>query len=83
MKAYYDAIGRNVFDRLPTTYHILKDDGGVTLSAFTEEYNANGGVWIVKPGENSNRGCGINVYSEYEEIKSKVLTGRSKTYIVQ
>jgi hypothetical protein len=26
-------------------------------------------LWIVKPGENTNRGCGINVCRELSEIK--------------
>ena len=29
-------------------------------------------TWIVKPGENSNRGIGISVASEYSEIKNLV-----------
>jgi hypothetical protein len=29
-------------------------------------------VWIVKPGENTNRGNGINVSSSLPEIKSLV-----------
>jgi hypothetical protein len=29
-------------------------------------------VWIVKPGENTNRGNGINVASSIAEIKSLV-----------
>lgn len=33
-------------------------------------------VWIVKPGENTNRGCGIVVSKDFNEIKELV---RSKT----
>jgi hypothetical protein len=29
-------------------------------------------TWILKPGEDSNRGCGIGVYSTLNEIKSTV-----------
>ena len=27
-------------------------------------------VWIIKPGENSNRGCGIKVANDILEIKN-------------
>lgn len=47
-------------------------------------------TWIVKPGENSNRGCGINVVHELHEVRSLVSTagginqvGYQKTFIVQ
>jgi tubulin--tyrosine ligase len=50
-----------------------------------KEYNS----WIVKPGENSNRGNGIQVCLTLEEIKNiikkkeKYSDGSPKTYIVQ
>ena len=34
-------------------------------------------VWIIKPGENTNRGNGINVSSSLPEIKSLVSSGSS------
>ena len=42
-------------------------------------------VWIIKPGEYSNRGCGISVLQDYGEIKRLVGgTGkRPHTYILQ
>ena len=46
-------------------------------------------MWIVKPGELSNRGNGIKVCSDLNQIrdilKSKAVhnNGRQKTYIVQ
>jgi tubulin monoglycylase TTLL3/8 len=50
-----------------------------------KEYNS----WIVKPGENSNRGNGIQMCLTLEEIKNiikkkeKYSDGSPKTYIVQ
>lgn len=47
------------------------------------------GVWIVKPGENTNRGSGITVCRDFEQIKSivdnKILLkdGKYRSYIVQ
>lgn len=42
-------------------------------------------IWIVKPGENSNRGHGIQVLRDYEEIKKTINTQSTtqRTYIVQ
>jgi tubulin---tyrosine ligase len=46
-------------------------------------------VWIVKPGENSNRGNGIEVINELNSFVSilrkqeKHADGNAKTYIVQ
>lgn len=46
-------------------------------------------VWIVKPGELSNRGNGITVFDELYEIntilksKQKHANGLTKTYIIQ
>ena len=46
-------------------------------------------MWIVKPGENSNRGYGIKVCKTLDEIKSiikqkeKCIDGTNRTYIVQ
>ena len=35
-------------------------------------------IWIVKPGENTNRGTGIIVAKDYEEIKSLLVTATEK-----
>ena len=46
-------------------------------------------VWIIKPGEGTNRGNGITVCSEIAEIKDIVNNreahnnGVKKTYIIQ
>ena len=42
-------------------------------------------IWIVKPGENTNRGVGITVESDVNEIKSIVNAdgGGSRTFILQ
>ena len=45
-----------------------------------------GNIWIVKPGENSNRGHGITVCSKLREIKSIISQSdydKRKTFIVQ
>mmetsp|Transcript_12435 Transcript_12435/g.9035 ORF Transcript_12435/g.9035 Transcript_12435/m.9035 type:complete len:139 (+) Transcript_12435:611-1027(+) len=44
-------------------------------------------VWIVKPGENTNRGCGINVCKDLQSIReivqNTVINGAKRSYIVQ
>jgi hypothetical protein len=46
-------------------------------------------VWIMKPGENSNRGTGITVCYSFEEIRLRIKSkeknsdGSLRTYIVQ
>ena len=43
-------------------------------------------IWIIKPGENTNRGNGITVSKDYEEIRQIVLestANRKRTCIIQ
>jgi hypothetical protein len=42
-----------------------------------------GGVWIVKPGEDSNRGLGIVVVSSSMEIQERVQLDFSRSYVIQ
>jgi hypothetical protein len=77
MKVYYEATHQNIFDHLPITFHIKDGVTDKEFSKFEEAYNnpqnnpdlvkyPNMGtsIWIVKPGENTNRGCGITVCRE-------------------
>ena len=72
----------DLFDYLPLTYHIKDGLSDTAFNKFEETFNnpqnhpdlikyaAMGkDLWIVKPGENTNRGCGINVCRELSEIK--------------
>ena len=61
-------------------------------SDYQEDYDYTGkaygrNVWIVKPGENSNRGNGIQVYKKFADIQRMVgssgYPGAKHTYIVQ
>jgi len=44
-------------------------------------------LWIIKPGENSNQGCGIQVSDSLEEIveivKQKTDNGKNRSSIIQ
>jgi len=40
-------------------------------------------MWIVKPGENSNRGNGIFVSDSFDKIKKSILKDSKHTHIIQ
>ena len=67
MTKYYTGIGRDVFSVLPETYHITTGVLDHEFEIFTENY-VSGETWIIKPGENSNRGNGITVCNSFEKI---------------
>lgn len=98
LKAYYDVVGEDVFEVIPVTFHIkgLDDPSLVEFEACYKSYEeltddlgrrpAN--LWIVKPGENSNRGNGIAVCTSLEQIKQELKTNPhpktgKHTFIVQ
>lgn len=80
MRMYYDSIGKKVFDYLPLTFHIKEGLSDKEFLKFMEKFNelktlnedpeesktCRKNIWIVKPGENTNRGCGINVCNTLE-----------------
>jgi len=93
MKRYYKAIGRNEEEVLPLTFHIkdgITDSEFLKFASYFEQYQTKYGgektknVWIIKPGENSNRGCRIKVLNSIEEIKKVIeAVKKSRTYIIQ
>lgn len=102
MKVYYEAIGVEYFQRLPLTFHIKEGLNDVQFQKFEQLYNdANDNsketildqirtfgknLWIIKPGENTNRGCGIQVSKDLEHIKSLIqntnINGMRRSYII-
>lgn len=86
MKEYYTKIGKNVFEYLPLTFHI--DPGSLDYSQFlTYTQQHPNTLWIVKPGENTNRGSGIFVTNKVSKIVTEVnealSPGSKHSYIVQ
>ena len=62
MKHYYEAIGEDPFNALPVTFHIktgLDDPEWLKFQQYFENNKDKQNIWIIKPGENSNRGQGI------------------------
>lgn len=88
MKVYYEAIDQEYYKHLPLTFHIKgglndpeflefkqlfsesKDRSKQTVLNKMSKMGNN--LWIVKPGEDTNQGCGIFVTRDLEEIKTKL-----------
>lgn len=88
MKRFYQAVQKNVFDYLPVTFHVNNEDD-LEFNNFLRYYSTvPNSLWIIKPGENSNRGNGITLANTIEDIKKELrknpfpLTGQH-TYILQ
>lgn len=82
------------------TYHIKDGLADKEFAKFEDTYNnpsncpdltkfpcMGTSVWIVKPGENTNRGCGITVCRELTQIKQIIsnthVNGKKRSYIIQ
>lgn len=102
MRNFYNYCCENqdVFNTLPLTFHIKDGSSDAQFLNFTKYYNElkitcnknseRKNVWVIKPGENSNRGIGIKVESEFNRIKgyvdqycSKYGSQGKKTVILQ
>lgn len=64
MKTYCEENNDNVFNYVPLTFHIKGEENDFEEIAIFEESISSKKekeklLWIVKPGENWNRGCGI------------------------
>jgi tubulin---tyrosine ligase len=96
MKLYYESLGCNPFDYLPMTFHIKKGEKDEEFLKFKQhfleqEQKVESGeelsnVWIIKPGEMSNRGCGISVSDDIDDVKmilNDLAVKSHRTSIVQ
>ena len=72
MRFYYEAIGQDPFHALPVTFHVKSGLDDQEFVRFTQQFESALGeksnIWIIKPGENTNRGQGISVSNNYAEI---------------
>ena len=93
MRRYYRAIGGKVFKKLPITFSVARE-GDSEFKEFlkvfqkfeakkTASKNGVQNIWIVKPGEFTNRGQGITVCNSLAEITAQIKPAEAKTYIVQ
>ena len=98
LKNYAKALNVDVFDFVPLTFHVKGGENDPEFLKFFEAFcnleqdkkkNKSQNVWIIKPGENSNRGQGISVCSSIDQIKdiikdtSPSKTNAIRTYIIQ
>ena len=61
MRSYYEAMHQDPFDSLPVTFHIKEGTGDPNFQEFSDYYDnrldsEKLNMWIIKPGENTNRG---------------------------
>lgn len=90
MKNYFSAIGTDMFEYIPVTFHVKNGENDLEFLRFTKyfEDQAKRSTWIIKPGENTNRGNGIVICNSLDQIKSELRnnpypeTGEH-TYIIQ
>lgn len=76
MNNYYNALGMDPFQvAIPLTFHIKSGANDPEYLKFLDYYNRyeqtneNQNIWIIKPGENTNRGVGIQVAQALPEIR--------------
>ena len=73
------------FHKFETLFHDAQDNSKKTILDDLPKFGKN--LWIVKPGENTNRGCGIQVSKDLDHIKSLVqntnVNGCRRSYIIQ
>lgn len=76
MKEYYAKMGEDVFSILPVTFHIEHGEDDPEFINFLTHFHSTTPplAYIIKPGENSNRGHGITVSDNLETIKSLIST---------
>ena len=69
LKAYYEYLSLNPFIFIPYTVHIKNETQMQEFEDLFNQRDSDNNLWIVKPGEDSNRGYGIFVTSSLQEIK--------------
>ena len=57
---------------IPLTFHIESTDSRQFKNFMKTAKKLKSAIWIVKPGENSNRGNGIFVEKELDKIKTHI-----------
>ena len=89
LKIYYESTQQKPFEFLPLTFHIECGENDSSFKqfqiAFQEILEGKGEkTWIIKPGENTNRGKGIKISNSLSEIKSIICSIKEgRTYIIQ
>ena len=87
MRRYYEHQGEDPFSHLPLTY-LIEEGAAEEMQQFEQRYSLQEGrnLWIVKPGENTNCGYGIQVSGDLATIKTLVKGAsryRHRTFLIQ
>ena len=98
LKSFYELIGSDIFNYHPITFHIKNTENDEEYKKFLESFQkfekkkANKktkNLWILKPGENSNRGNGIHLCKKLSEINeiisdsNELKSSNPRTFILQ
>ena len=71
---------------MPLTFHIRKgvvdEEYKRFVEVFNEEKDSEHNVWIIKPGENTNRGHGITVANDLAQIRA-IVSERTDPNVVR
>ena len=98
LRKYCEVTNEPLIGLIPLTFHISNGLADIELVRFMDLHTVVSdsgerklkGVWIVKPGENTNRGTGIAVCGTIEQVKAEIsahsvcpLSGLKRTFILQ
>lgn len=90
LKFYYESLRLDPFHALPVTFHVKSGLEDPEFLRFKQQFqacpNQKTNIWIIKPGENTNRGQGISVSKDWPEITSLIEQAtrtKKKTCIIQ
>jgi len=86
MRALYMPLGRDPFGCVPLTF-IVRGTADPEFQLWQQAFNAfeaeaGQRIWLVKPGEWGNRGCGIRIYNTAAEIAQRV-DSKDKVWAIQ
>ncbi|CAI2383793.1 unnamed protein product [Moneuplotes crassus] len=88
MYSYYSNQGKDPWKFIPVTY-LVSSSSDDNFLRFINENSADfkdpakNSLWIIKPGECSNRGNGIEVCENVDQIKKYIKQHKRKSYIIQ
>jgi len=88
MKEYYKKTGEDLHKNVPLTFLIQEEDKDESFEEFKTYYKNNlsgnsSNQWILKPGEFTNRGKGIQVCKKYSSIEKYVKSSKRNCCIIQ
>ena len=86
LHAWYTSQSVDPFERIPVTFHVnsTDDEEFRQFMEYAAAQPKKKSLWVVKPGENTNRGNGITVQRGSADVKAQLESIHTKhTYIIQ